>query len=85
MSTTIRRCAACGTRYHWNSRHPNRKFCSPRCKTRHWRSHSGGPTPPPAAGAPVAALGLDTASVCPSCRQPLTVVSILMPFGDETL
>jgi hypothetical protein len=88
-------CAHCGRPITVTSRNPNRRFCSPRCRVADWhirhdRQHPDTPTnnavpnDVPNEAADVlpdrntvpAANGLQ---YCPNCRQPIAVISVLIP------
>jgi endogenous inhibitor of DNA gyrase (YacG/DUF329 family) len=88
-------CTHCGRPITVTRRNPNRRFCSPRCRVADWhirhdRQHLNAPTdstPPNAVTNDVADVVPDQNAVpaangvqhCPHCRQPLAVISVLVP------
>ncbi|MBO0841039.1 MAG: hypothetical protein J2O49_09495 [Sciscionella sp.] len=88
-------CAHCGRPITITSRNPNRRYCSPRCRVADWhtrndRSHlvlpdeddvandvpNEVPNDVPNQNAVPAANGVQH---CPHCREPLAVISVLVP------
>jgi endogenous inhibitor of DNA gyrase (YacG/DUF329 family) len=95
MTTTPRQCAECGTEFPWTRRNPSRRFCSPQCKTRWWRTHgrrsqTGIGLPPRQHATPqragdavsLAPTQLGVAHHCPNCQQPIEVINFFLPVDD---
>lgn len=86
-------CAHCHQPITVTSRNPNRRFCSPRCRVADWhaRQRQTHQSDQPTNTGPNAVTNLVRNDVtnavpaangvqrCPHCRQPIAVISVLVP------
>jgi endogenous inhibitor of DNA gyrase (YacG/DUF329 family) len=93
--STGRPCPVCGTTWQPDPRHPNRRYCSPRCKAIGWRRRTTGQpehvTPSKThqanganathgtAGAVANGAGIATSAPCPHCHRPISLITLLVP------
>jgi endogenous inhibitor of DNA gyrase (YacG/DUF329 family) len=88
---TTRTCVTCNSTITVTTRHPNRRFCSPRCRVADWHAHhrrnvvANGAnhdvadavhTPSDVPNAVPAANGV---TKCPHCRHDLAAIAVVIP------
>lgn len=84
--TTTRHCVTCGIAITVNTRNPNRRCCSPRCRKAAWQA--GNRRIPNSVANDVADGVHDVADAvpaangvtrCPHCRQDVAVIAVVIP------
>jgi endogenous inhibitor of DNA gyrase (YacG/DUF329 family) len=88
---TTRTCVTCGSPITVTTRHPNRRFCSPRCRVADWHAHhrrnvvANGTNDDVAdavrtrSDVPNAVPAANGVTKCPHCRQDLAVIAVVIP------
>jgi endogenous inhibitor of DNA gyrase (YacG/DUF329 family) len=87
--TTTRNCLTCGTTITVTTRNPNRRYCSPRCRSADWHARNRGTTNDVANAvadavhtrndAPDAVRAANGIARCPHCRHELAVIAVVIP------
>jgi endogenous inhibitor of DNA gyrase (YacG/DUF329 family) len=85
--TTTRDCVTCGTTITVTTRNPNRRFCSPRCRSADWHTHNRSNevandianTVRTRTDVPNAVPAANGVTKCPHCRHDLAVIAAVIP------
>jgi endogenous inhibitor of DNA gyrase (YacG/DUF329 family) len=91
--TTTRNCLTCGTPITVTTRNPNRRYCSPRCRSADWHARNRATTNGVAnqvandvahavhtrTDVPDAVRAANGVTRCPHCRHELAVIAVVIP------